>query len=63
MFGGGLPIYVGGHFVGAVGVSGRMVNQDVMVVTAGVQAIGSMKPSRHGVEDEVFDGRSERMYI
>lgn len=31
LFGGGLPIYVVGHFVGAVGVSGGMVDQDVMV--------------------------------
>lgn len=29
------------------------------LVTAGVQTIGFMKPSRNGVEHEVFDGRSE----
>jgi len=45
VFGGGLPIYVGGHFIGAVDVSGGTVDQDVMVATAGVQAIGSLKPS------------------
>jgi uncharacterized protein GlcG (DUF336 family) len=45
VFGGGLPIYVAGHFIGAVGVSGGTVDQDVMVATAGVQAIGSTKAS------------------
>jgi uncharacterized protein GlcG (DUF336 family) len=45
VFGGGLSIYVGGHFIGAAGVSGGTVDQDVVVATAGVQAIGSLKPS------------------
>jgi uncharacterized protein GlcG (DUF336 family) len=40
VFGGGLPIYVGGFFIGAVGVSGGSTDQDVSVATAGVNAIG-----------------------
>ena len=42
MVGGGLPIYVGSHFIGAVGVSGGTAEQDVIVTTAGVQAVGSI---------------------
>ena len=45
VFGGGLPIYIGSHFIGAVGVSGGTVDQDVTVAMAGVQAIGSMTAS------------------
>ena len=40
VFGGGLPIIVDGVFIGAVGVSGGTVDQDVTVATAGVQAVG-----------------------
>ena len=45
VFGGGLPIFVGSHFIGAVGVSGGTVDQDVAVATAGVMAVGSMTAS------------------
>ena len=45
VFGGGLPIDIGSHFIGAVGVSGGTVDQHVTVATAGVQAIGSMTAS------------------
>ena len=41
VFGGGLPIFVNGHFIGAVGVSSGTVDQDVQVATAGVLAIGT----------------------
>ena len=44
VFGGGLPIYVGQYFIGALGVSGGTTDQDVQVATAGVQAIGSISP-------------------
>lgn len=40
VFGGGLPIIVDGVFIGAVGVSGGSVDQDVEVATAGVEAVG-----------------------
>ncbi|KAJ9618862.1 hypothetical protein H2203_008678 [Taxawa tesnikishii (nom. ined.)] len=40
VFGGGLPVYVNGYFIGAVGVSGGTAEQDVQVATAGVNAIG-----------------------
>ncbi len=36
--GGGLPVKVGGHFAGAVGVSGGKAEQDVECATAGVEA-------------------------
>lgn len=39
MFGGGLPLYMNGHLIGAVGVSGGTVPQDVEVATAGVAGL------------------------
>ena len=42
VFGGGLPIFVGSFFIGAIGVSGGTVDQDVEVATAGVGAIGRL---------------------
>ena len=41
VFGGGVPIYVGGYFIGAVGVSGGTTAQDIEIATAGVNAVGS----------------------
>jgi len=41
VFGGGVPIYVNNHLIGAVGVSGGSVDQDISIATAGVNAIGS----------------------
>lgn len=41
VFGGGLPIYIDGRFVGAIGVSGGTADQDVEVATAGAKAIGT----------------------
>lgn len=41
VFGGGLPIYLDGKLIGAVGVSGGSVAQDVRVATAGVKGIGA----------------------
>jgi uncharacterized protein GlcG (DUF336 family) len=41
VFGGGMPIYLNSHFIGAVGVSGGTVDQDIQVATAGVSAVGS----------------------
>ncbi|CAF0908205.1 unnamed protein product, partial [Didymodactylos carnosus] len=38
-FGGGLPIRVHGILIGAVGVSGGSVEQDVTVATAGASAL------------------------
>ncbi|MBI4288237.1 MAG: heme-binding protein [Chloroflexi bacterium] len=38
--GGGLPVKVGGHFAGAVGVSGGKEEQDIECATAGVKAAG-----------------------
>ncbi|KAL6710785.1 hypothetical protein ACN47E_007842 [Coniothyrium glycines] len=47
VFGGGLPVYYGGALIGAVGVSGGSVEQDVRVATAGVQGLrgASLRPS------------------
>ena len=44
-FGGGLPIYINGAFVGAVGVSGGTTAQDIEVATAGIQAVGKTTQS------------------
>ncbi|KAI9733952.1 MAG: hypothetical protein M1834_002609 [Cirrosporium novae-zelandiae] len=41
VFGGGLPIFVDGYFIGSVGVSGGTSAQDVTVATAGVDAVVS----------------------
>lgn len=46
VFGGGLPIYDNeGYFIGAVGVSGGSVEEDVDVASAGVQGSGVGKTS------------------
>jgi uncharacterized protein GlcG (DUF336 family) len=41
ILGGGLPLEIDGHVVGAVGVSGGTVDQDVAVAEAGLQAFSS----------------------
>lgn len=41
VFGGGVPIYVGGYLIGAIGVSGGSVAQDVAVATAGANALAN----------------------
>ena len=38
--GGGLPIFAGGHFIGAIGVSAGLNAKDVDVATAGATALG-----------------------
>lgn len=40
VFGGGLPLYVDGYLIGAIGVSGGSIDQDVQIATAGVNAVG-----------------------
>lgn len=40
VFGGGVPITVDGHAVGAVGVSGGSAEEDVEVASAGAAAVG-----------------------
>jgi len=42
VFGGGVPIFVDGYFVGAIGVSGGTTDEDVQVAMAGVEAIGAV---------------------
>ena len=39
VFGGGLPVEIGGKVVGAVGVAGGMIDQDVSVAEAALAAI------------------------
>jgi uncharacterized protein GlcG (DUF336 family) len=39
VFGGGLPLFVDGFFIGAVGVSGGTVEQDTEICQAGVEAV------------------------
>ncbi|KAF2830028.1 DUF336-domain-containing protein [Ophiobolus disseminans] len=41
VFGGGIPIFVGGQLIGGVGVSGGSVDQDVQVARAGVLGLGA----------------------
>lgn len=40
IFGGGLPIKKGDRIIGAIGVSGGTVSQDISVAEAGVSALG-----------------------
>ena len=40
MLEGGVPIMVGGHCVGAVGVSGVKSNEDAQIARAGIAALG-----------------------
>lgn len=42
VFGGGVPVFVDGFFVGAVGVSGGSVEQDESIANAGATAVGSL---------------------
>lgn len=39
IFGGGIPVVLGGYFVGAIGVSGGTTDQDVQIATAGLKAL------------------------
>jgi uncharacterized protein GlcG (DUF336 family) len=39
-FGGGVPVYVGGQFIGAIAASGGRPEEDEQVAIAGVEAIG-----------------------
>ena len=41
VFGGGVPVYLGGRLVGGVGVSGGSVEQDLSVANAGVEGLGA----------------------
>ena len=41
IFGGGYPINLDGHLVGAIGVSGGHYEQDQQVAEAGLAAIGA----------------------
>ncbi len=41
VFGGGVPVYVDGALVGAVGCSGGSAEQDTEVATAGALAVGA----------------------
>lgn len=41
VFGGGVPVFADGFFIGAVGVSGGSVDQDIQIATAGAEAVGS----------------------
>ena len=41
MFGGGLPIVIGGEFVGAIGVSGGSEDLDIACANAALSAIGA----------------------
>lgn len=41
VFGGGVPLFADGYFIGAVGVSGGSVEQDTQIATAGAEAVGS----------------------
>lgn len=41
IFGGGIPVAVDGHIVGAVGVSAGTVEQDIAVAEAAISALGN----------------------
>ncbi|GAB6137068.1 cob(I)yrinic acid a,c-diamide adenosyltransferase [Halanaerobaculum tunisiense] len=41
-FGGGIPLYDGDEVIGAVGVSGGAVEEDIQVAEAGVNALGTL---------------------
>lgn len=44
-FGGGVPVVIDGVFIGAVGVSGGSVEEDIQVANAGVRAVGGYLPA------------------
>lgn len=39
---GGLPLFVGGQLIGAIGISGVMSNQDGIIAKAGVDALAAI---------------------
>jgi uncharacterized protein GlcG (DUF336 family) len=41
MLEGGVPIVIGGHVVGAVGVSGVKSSEDAQIARAGIAALGT----------------------
>jgi len=43
LFGGGLPLQVNGHVVGAIGISGGSVNEDIQVAEHVVKALEEME--------------------
>jgi len=43
MFGGGLPIMIGGEVVGAIGVSGGAEEFDILYTSAALAAIGAQQ--------------------
>jgi uncharacterized protein GlcG (DUF336 family) len=43
VFGGGIPLHLNGHIIGAIGVSGGSVNQDVQVAEAAVRVYESLR--------------------
>jgi len=45
VFGGGVPVFVGGKFLGAVGVSGGTIEADLEVAMKGLEAIGAKAES------------------
>ena len=47
IFGGGIPVLVGGSIIGAVGASAGTVEQDIAVATAAIAALG-VSTSQHG---------------
>jgi len=48
IFGGGLPLRLGNRLVGAIGVSGGLVEQDVACATAGLDAWERLNGARPG---------------
>lgn len=39
LFGGGIPIFKNGHIIGAIGVSGGSVEEDIIIANAGIECM------------------------
>jgi uncharacterized protein GlcG (DUF336 family) len=48
IFGGGVPIFVDGEVVGAIGVSGGAVDEDVAIATAGLARYEELRAAAKG---------------
>lgn len=55
IFGGGLPLQINGELIGAVGVSGGSVEQDMIVATAAVEGLAQMEEMATALTEKLPD--------
>jgi uncharacterized protein GlcG (DUF336 family) len=53
IFGGGFPLHINGEIIGAVGVSGGAVEEDMAVATAAVEGLAQMEEMATALRDKL----------